>query len=439
MELYIDDKQFMYRGMFDHTNLLMRIILVGMLGILVSCYFFPFELTFLPKGVNTKIMLAALGLPLLLWQSIKEKQLLLNSYLMPATALAVIFSIVGYISLDVNHADDMAYANYIVSFATWLLAAYSICYLLRCVYGYVDPILFMNYLTGVCVCQCILALIIDNVEPVKFWVDTYISQDTVADVDFLNKVDRLYGIGAAVDVAGTRFSIVLLFLIAGLKKLSHHQIPLLHVVLYWISFVLIAVIGNMISRTTIIGVFLAMLYLVFDFKMLREGVRYETLRFWCTIIVVTIILTAIAVYFYQTDSHVQEQLRFGFEGFFNWYEKGEWTTDSTDRLNSEMWIWPESNDYQTWLIGKATFSEWGIVGTDIGYCRFVFYCGLAGLSVFSLFFVCNAWISAIRFPDYRLFFILLLSLSFIIWLKVATDLFIIYALFYYMDREKSIS
>ena len=44
-------------------------------------------------------------------------------------------------------------------------------------------------------------------------------------------------------------------------------------------------------------------------------------------------------------------MRFAFEGFFNWVEKGEWSTSSTEKLNREMWIWP--NDQRTWLIGSG--------------------------------------------------------------------------------------
>lgn len=65
-------------------------------------------------------------------------------------------------------------------------------------------------MTFTCVLQCTLALLIDNVDSVKILVDQYISQATIAENEFLNEVKRLYGIGAALDPAGTRFSIVLL-------------------------------------------------------------------------------------------------------------------------------------------------------------------------------------------------------------------------------------
>ena len=64
---------------------------------------------------------------------------------------------------------------------------------------------------------------------------------------------------------------------------------------------------------------------------------------------------------------------------------------------------------------------------------FILYCGLIGFGTFVLFFVYNACVFAWKFPSFRLFSFVLLSLSFIIWMKVATDLFFIYALFYCLD------
>src|SRR5699024_4932136 len=126
-------------------------------------------------------------------------------------------------------------------------------------------------------------------------------------------------------------------------------------------------------------------YMVFTSNFLKESWGVYKISYNVAIVSVTLILVLVAVYFYQNDLEVREQLRFAFEGFFNWVEEGKWYTGSTDRLNSVMWIWPESSDVKTWLIGKATFDNWHAVGTDIGYCRFVFYSGLLGLITFSVF------------------------------------------------------
>lgn len=432
MDLYIDRRQFDDDRTFSGFG---AWVLYVFLGIIVSCYFFPFEFAFLPKGLNTKIMLAVLGIPVLVFNSIYQHGIRLSKELVPAILLATVFSLLGYISVDINNANDYSYANYMISFSTWLLGAYTVCATLQKVHGYLDFELLINYLVAVSVAQCSLALAIDNIVPLKTFIDTYISQDTVANVEFLNKVERLYGIGAALDVAGTRFSIVLIGLMAVLRRTTTRYDNVSVVALYWIAFVIIAVVGNMISRTTTIGTLLALLYLFLSLELSQE-ISFKNIRFWIVIVCVTFQLVLVTIYFYRTDDNVRELLRFGFEGFFNWVEKGEWTTSSTERLNSVMWIWPDINDYKTWLIGKATFNNWHVVGTDIGYCRFIFYNGLLGLVTFSVFFVYNAWMGIKKFTSYRLFFALLLALSFIIWLKVATDIFLIYALLYCLDREE---
>jgi positive regulator of sigma E activity len=407
-----------------------------LVGVIVSCYFFPFGFTFLPEALNTKIILAILGIPLLFMKCISMKELRLSKELLITIMFAVLFSLFGYISVDINHSTDYSYANYWISFSTWFLGAYCTCVVIRYMHGYLNFRLVFNYLIAVCVAQCFLALAIDNIISFKILIDTYISQSTVAEVEFLNDADRLYGIGAAVDVAGTRFSIILIGLSAILTQTTNRdRESSVTTMIYWAAFIVISIVGNMMSRTTTIGMTLGLLYMVSYSGLFSTNITIGKLGMWRTITIVTMILVAIAVYFYNTHDLIREQLRFGFEGFFNWVEKGEWTTDSTERLNSVMWIWPAPDDYKTWIIGKALFSNWHDIGTDIGYCRFIFYNGLLGLITFSLFFIYNAWACAQKFPIYKLFFVMLLALSFIIWLKVATDLFIIYALLYCLDDE----
>ncbi len=106
---------------------------------------------------------------------------------------------------------------------------------------------------------------------------------------------------------------------------------------------------------------------------------------------------------------------------------------STDKLNSKMWIWP--SDTSGWVIGTGLYSNF-IYNTDIGYCRFILYCGIVGFSIFASFFVYNAYASYRILPSiYADFSIALLILCFVIWYKVSTDIFQIYALFYCMDAE----
>lgn len=69
------------------------------------------------------------------------------------------------------------------------------------------------------------------------------------------------------------------------------------------------------------------------------------------------------------------------------------------------------------------------MGTDIGYCRFIFYFGIIGLLAFSYFFIQVAKECIVSLKEYKLLILFILLLGFVIWLKVATDVFLVFALF----------
>ena len=54
-----------------------------------------------------------------------------------------------------------------------------------------------------------------------------------------------------------------------------------------------------------------------------------------------------------------------------------------------------------------------------------------------MLFVVNAIVFMKRHANYWMFFMILLVLTFVIWLKVATDIFFIYAVFYCIDSLNS--
>ena len=142
------------------------------------------------------------------------------------------------------------------------------------------------------------------------------------------------------------------------------------------------------------------------------------------------------IYYYNVNPSFQKQIEYGFEGFFSLVEEGEFQTSSTNEL-STMWVWP--HDTQTWLIGSGRFGSRDVGNyyyfSDIGYCRFISYSGLIGFTVFGLYFVYNAIYFAIRYPRYRYIFLLMIVVTFVIWAKVATDIFQLYALFYAFTDE----
>lgn len=403
----------------------MKIILICLTIILTSLFYFPFEFTFL-LGINTKLIMAGVGAIFMAYHMIILKGIYLSKEIYISSAISILFSLACWISLDLNNSNDYAYATYILSMWVWLLASYSICTIISLVHKALSFKLVANYLIAVCVMQCFLAMAIEFVPSFKSFVDAY---TTIGATEFLNEVDRLYGIGAALDVAGVRFSVVLVIiavLIALDPQVSSDRKYLYY---YVFGFLIISGIGNMISRTTSLGMVLGVVYIIYKSNLLNLYLKKSNVALWKVLISSGIVIYFIAFFLYNNNKEFHELIRFGFEGFFNWVEKGEWTTDSTDKLNTEMWIWPDATDYRTWIIGKGLFSVWSDVGTDIGYCRFIFYCGLQGLLVFCLFFIYLTFALGKKFVKYKDLFFLFLIIVFVNWIKVSTDIFLIYAVF----------
>lgn len=75
------------------------------------------------------------------------------------------------------------------------------------------------------------------------------------------------------------------------------------------------------------------------------------------------------------------------------------------------------------------------MATDVGYLRFIFYFGLLGLFAFSFFMYRVAKVCMNRFSSHKLLFWMLLAINFIIWFKVSTDIFLVFALFLCIGKD----
>jgi hypothetical protein len=94
------------------------------------------------------MILAVIGVALAGYNSIKEERISMPKGIIIPACIAVIFSIICLISIDINHSDDYSYASYIVSFFVWLGGAYAVCMTIKRVHGVVDFKLLTYYLAG---------------------------------------------------------------------------------------------------------------------------------------------------------------------------------------------------------------------------------------------------------------------------------------------------
>lgn len=411
--------------------------------IICSMYIFPIELAILPS-VNTKMVMAVLGIVVYLYNVIAGRGISIQNKIIFIGISALSVSFCGLISVLYNETNDFTYALYFVSFAVWLSASYFVVTCMRRLHGIVSLEIVCRYLIAVALLQCVLAILIDFFPSFKIGVNKVVVgfASMYSAGSGIEKAGRLYGIGAALDVAGSRFCAILAM--CGFFLSDSYQSPRKSFQWFYIlSFGVILVVGSMISRTTILGLLLIICYWFFVKKWIEI---INNKRF----ISAVIILLLLCVYLYKESVFFYENARFAFEGFFNWWERGYWETNSTNTLSS-MYKFPDN--LKTWIIGDGYFDEpyigdpyyigesrsWGLfyMGTDVGYCRFIFYFGLLGLLSFVGYFIYCARCCILKLSQKKWVILLLLLLNFLIWFKVATDIFCLFALFLCVSKEEN--
>lgn len=416
---------------------MIRVIGILLTLVVTSLYLFPFELKHLP-GANTKMIMAGLGLIVIGIQMAKQKNPLINTGFFKLVLLASLVSLIGLFAVVFNDTSDFEYATYIVSMLVWISAAYVVITWMKFVYGTVSVELLAKYIVAVSVMQCVLALAIDSYMPLKQLVNSIMVVTRVMET-------RLYGMDASLDIAGSRFSVALVLIVYLMNRISKNK-SIYKSISYIVAFFIIAIVGNMISRTTTVGVIVALCY--FILLLLRNQYNSVVKLRYISILFVGILVCLIPFlcYLYQVNTSFHENIRFAFEGFFSLAEKGRWEVHSNDMLKN-MYVFPDN--LKTWFIGDGYFDnpyysepyyvgpKMGgyYMGTDVGYLRFIYYFGLIGLFAFSAFMLKIGQILMNRFHEERIMFLIIILLNFIVWFKVSTDLFVVYALFLMIPKS----
>lgn len=407
--------------------------------LILNFYFFSIDLRFMPE-LNTKMVLAGLGLLVLIYQLLRNGGALVNKDIFVLSVCASLVSLAGLISVVCNGTTDYAYASYLISMWVWLSAAYMVITWMRWIHGTVSVYIVCNYLIAIGTAQCILALGMEFYPPLKQLVYSLLDEGMVA---FMTERKRLMGFGVGLDVAGSRFAAILIMI--SFVCMQYKQKVVNYLPLYILAFFIICIIGNMIGRTTSIGAILAVVsFILFSRFYQMDGFHKRLIGWFTGLLAVAVPICAIA---YISVPEFHDQLRFGFEGFFSLVEKGKWEVHSNEMLK-EGFIFPDNP--KTWMIGDGYFGStdadpyytgrrWAgfYRGSDVGYSRFLFYFGLLGLLAFSFFIIKVCMVCVRRFSTMKYMFLVLLALNFIYWLKVSTDVFMVFALFLCISKTEN--
>ena len=84
----------------------------------MSFFVFPVGFTFLPESVNSKMLMAGLGLVVFLFQCVRRHSLEIPRYILVSGLLAACFSLWCLYAITAAGTHDTVYVLYIVSFFT---------------------------------------------------------------------------------------------------------------------------------------------------------------------------------------------------------------------------------------------------------------------------------------------------------------------------------
>ena len=402
--------------------------------IIVDFFYFSTLLSF-TGSYNTKELMAVLGIFLFIFDMSRQKQFALSNEFLGLLAYSGLLSMAALFSAIVHNTQERTYTTFFISMLVWLSAAYVAVKCIKGTHGKLSIELVGKYIVAITVVQGLIAVIADNYVPLDNFIMTYIPG-----LAWTKSEGRLYGFGTtvALDSGGIRFAIASILCAHNIKTLVQEERPR-GLPLYVLAFLVITVTGNMIARTTLVGSILGLAYLLIFISPFRKKLATATFKAWIWIIMETMAVVIIVTSLYNSDPNFYRRTRFAFEGFFSLAEEGHWRTGSNDVLMS-MYVFPDNPE--TWLIGDGYFivpgadpnymgtaTEGYYMGTDVGYLRFIFFFGLLGLAIYSLFIIYAGRTCIRMHPGNTLLFLLLTATNFVVWLKVATDCFFILALF----------
>ncbi len=406
-----------------------RILLV----LLFFFYVYPVKFSFCP--IDTKILFAVLGLLTLVlnWNS-KVPVWIIN--------LLVLFASIVFISLLtilINGTKDIFFIKNIIILSIILLGAYFLKECIQRIDGKIDfETIGRYFIIAVCL-QMIIAILMFLIPALKVYL---LKIQNLPELTILmintSPYFRLFGFGfSSLFFAAGIINSIALILISSLLFGNASKI-------YVIAFILITIIGSMMSRTTIVGAILGMILFLYGkitqrkvgiINLKKMKLFLKTISLVCLLVIITNTLVPQSVL-----SKFDESRKYGFELFINFFKKGKLETESTNELK-QAYIFPTS--FKTYIIGDGYYADpinpksQNYMGTDVGYLRLLFYFGIFGTLMYIVVQLYPVFIgNKIDNKTHKLFFVFIFFFYLLLNLKGMVDIFAYTIIFCFIDNRQ---
>lgn len=390
--------------------------------ILLFSIIYPLKFVFFPY-LSSRVLMGLLGLAPFFK---KNTQRILNGKSNNIYGILIAITLMSLIALLINGTADTTF----VTFPITVILIFSACNF---------TLSLIKRMTGSVTVEKVIYYFVWAVNIQMFFVVLFLAVPSLKDVlqgiltEELRELPeerttilsfRVTGFGAAYFGAGVVNSIAVLLSVYQIVRKNFKDCRF-----YYLSLILIFIVGNALSRTTLVGFIIAFTYLVFAYPkgFIRSFIKTSPL---------IVILLVFAIPKINLSDDMEQQARFAFEIFYNYFEEGSLETGSSNDLLNSYSIQPTG--LKTWIIGDGRFvgntGETTYMETDSGFMRLIFYFGVIGLFLMVLFHYRMGKIMDIVLNDKTLsllFLIMFLASNFKGWNLFA----VYYGLFMFLPRE----
>ena len=165
-----------------------KFLQVLLIAILLNGSYYSFNFAFWVSGPNTKMILAVLGVLWFFYDSFrKQRGVIVSEVFLFGGIFSIIYSLINLVAVEVNDTNEYSYANYVMTYVTWIFSAYPVVRLMRIVHGRVTISLLTYYLAGLSVFQCITGVLNDNFPIAQELTDKIVFTAQ----DFYESIDRM--------------------------------------------------------------------------------------------------------------------------------------------------------------------------------------------------------------------------------------------------------
>jgi len=408
----------------------MKYIICSTVSIIaVFFYIYSIQFGWSPGGFGTRVWMGVFGFINLIIQYKQWILLKINKYFLKMLVLLLIILCISIVSIIINglyykFPFDITFITYFPQMITVALAGYFISMINN---WNKDKINFSKNIFIIAVSIQMILSVILYLFPNVAEIINDIQVMQAIDSELINQTSsyRLSGFGSKFFGAGIVNSFALILII---NIIRNQYINKKNIYLLTAAFLLILIVGMMMSRTTMVGVILAIVYLMLPFESMQRKnnnrkyfISYFLFLIFCMILIGSLLNDKIF-------NSIDPLINWGFEIFINYNDNGKIETNST--LELEQMYKNVHSDIPFFLgdglfldpINKESYYKY----VDIGYIRLVYYFGILGTTIYFLLQAQVIRMSALDLikSEGHKFTIICLALVLILNLKGFADIFI---------------